>query len=126
MTDLIPVHGGLEAPVDRMVPVEAVSELEARAKSWKNVLVRDADLFSDAWPCSHAIGADTPAAQPSMSSSAAQPAECGPPTQREWQGTEIRTGQASASYKELLWFGVANQIFSSKLYRLHGQCSGPT
>jgi sulfate adenylyltransferase len=44
MTDLIPVHGGLEAPVDRMVPVEAVSELEARAKSWKKVLVRDADL----------------------------------------------------------------------------------
>ncbi len=44
ITGLIPPHGGLAQPVDRMIPEEALEELRAEAEGLKRVPVSDADL----------------------------------------------------------------------------------
>lgn len=44
MADLIPVHGGLTAPVNRTVPAEEIDEFRARAARLASVPVSDADL----------------------------------------------------------------------------------
>ncbi len=46
MTDLIPVHGGLDAPIDRTVPADRISEFEKNAAGLAAVTVDDADLSS--------------------------------------------------------------------------------
>jgi len=46
MPDLIPPHGGLIEPVDRMVPEAERADFRARAASLKQVPVSDADLSS--------------------------------------------------------------------------------
>lgn len=46
MADLIPVHGGLAAPVNRTVPPERIAEFTKRAVGLSAVLVDDADLSS--------------------------------------------------------------------------------
>jgi len=46
MNDLIEVHGGLPAPVDRTVPAERIAEFRREAESLPSVLVDDADLSS--------------------------------------------------------------------------------
>src|SRR5947209_18297539 len=46
MPDLIPPHGGLTEPVDRMIPPQEVDEFRRRAASLKKVPVSDADLSS--------------------------------------------------------------------------------
>ncbi len=46
MSDLIPVHGGLSAPVDRTVPVDRIPEFEKKAAGLVAVTVDDADLSS--------------------------------------------------------------------------------
>jgi sulfate adenylyltransferase len=42
--DLVPVHGGLEEPVDRTVPLTQRRELEKEAKELPSVIVAKADL----------------------------------------------------------------------------------
>ncbi len=44
MPDLIPPHGGLSEPVDRMVPAEEAGDFRAQAAGLKRVPVSDADL----------------------------------------------------------------------------------
>jgi sulfate adenylyltransferase len=44
MHDLIPPHGGLSKPVDRMVPAAEAGEFRRRAASLKRVPISDADL----------------------------------------------------------------------------------
>ncbi len=46
MADLIPVHGGLDAPVDRTVPSDCIAEFEREAASLTAVAVEDSDLSS--------------------------------------------------------------------------------
>jgi sulfate adenylyltransferase len=46
MSDLIPVHGGLSAPVDRTVPADRVEEFKKQAAALAAVTVDDADLSS--------------------------------------------------------------------------------
>lgn len=46
MADLIPPHGGLNAPVNRMVPADEVAEFTRQAESLDKVPVPDADLSS--------------------------------------------------------------------------------
>lgn len=46
MADLIPVHGGLDVPVDRTVPADRVAEFQKEAASLPTVTVDDADLSS--------------------------------------------------------------------------------
>jgi sulfate adenylyltransferase len=46
MPDLVPVHGGLAAPIDRNVPLEQVRDFEKEASSAPTVVVDDADLSS--------------------------------------------------------------------------------
>jgi sulfate adenylyltransferase len=46
MGDLIPVHGGLRAPVDRTIPAERVAEVRQEAASLPAVQIDDADLSS--------------------------------------------------------------------------------
>jgi len=46
MSDLIPVHGGLDAPVDQTVPAERTAEFTKEATGLKVVRVDDADLSS--------------------------------------------------------------------------------
>src|SRR5438552_13832176 len=46
MKDLIPPHGGLSAPVDRMVPVGEIPEFRRLAAVFTKVPVSDADLSS--------------------------------------------------------------------------------
>jgi sulfate adenylyltransferase len=46
MQDLIPPHGGLKEPVDRMVPAEEAAEFRRQAAALKRVPISDADLSS--------------------------------------------------------------------------------
>lgn len=46
MPDLIPVHGGLDAPINRTVPADQIDELKRRAAALPAVTVDDADLSS--------------------------------------------------------------------------------
>lgn len=46
MSDLIPVHGGLAAPVNRTVPQERIAEFEKEAATLEAIAVDDADLSS--------------------------------------------------------------------------------
>src|SRR5437868_13402944 len=46
MQDLIAPHGGLQEPIDRMVPAAEVADFRKRAGALKKVLVSDADLSS--------------------------------------------------------------------------------
>ncbi|MBX3396406.1 MAG: sulfate adenylyltransferase [Phycisphaerae bacterium] len=46
MSDLIPVHGGLSAPVNRTVALERMAEFEKEASSLETIAVDDADLSS--------------------------------------------------------------------------------
>lgn len=46
MLDLIPPHGGLEQPIDRMVPEAEVAEVKRQAASLKRISLSDADLSS--------------------------------------------------------------------------------
>lgn len=46
MADLVPVHGGLSAPVDRTVKSERINEFEKQAASLPAVVIDDADLSS--------------------------------------------------------------------------------
>jgi sulfate adenylyltransferase len=46
MPDLIPPHGGVAEPVNRMVPAAAVDDFRRQAASWKRVPISDADLSS--------------------------------------------------------------------------------
>jgi sulfate adenylyltransferase len=46
MQDLIPPHGGLQEPVDRMVPAADVGEFRKRVAGLKKVPISDADLSS--------------------------------------------------------------------------------
>ena len=46
MQDLIPAHGGLQEPVDRLVPVTETADFRKRAASLKKIPVSDADLSS--------------------------------------------------------------------------------
>jgi sulfate adenylyltransferase len=46
MSDLIPPHGGLKGPVDRMVPAEGRTEFRKQAASLPRIPVSDADLSS--------------------------------------------------------------------------------
>src|SRR5437588_2730210 len=46
MPDLIPAHGGLQEPVDRLVPAAETADFRQRAASLKKVPVSDADLSS--------------------------------------------------------------------------------
>jgi sulfate adenylyltransferase len=46
MGDLVPVHGGLKAPVDRTVPADRIAEFRKEAASLSAVTIDDADLSS--------------------------------------------------------------------------------
>src|SRR5438552_558642 len=46
MKDLIPPHGGLSEPVDRLVPVDEIPEFRRLAAVFAKVPVSDADLSS--------------------------------------------------------------------------------
>ncbi|HVP13081.1 MAG TPA: sulfate adenylyltransferase [Phycisphaerae bacterium] len=46
MGDLVPVHGGLKAPVDRAVPAERIAEFRQEAATLPAVTIDDADLSS--------------------------------------------------------------------------------
>src|SRR5207253_5368376 len=46
MQDLIPPHGGLQEPVERMVPAAEVGEFRKRVAGLKKVPINDADLSS--------------------------------------------------------------------------------
>src|SRR5947209_3863870 len=46
MQDLIPPHGGLQEPVDRLVPAAEIEDFRKRAASLKKIPVSDADLSS--------------------------------------------------------------------------------
>jgi sulfate adenylyltransferase len=46
MPDLIPVHGGLSAPIDRTVPAERIAEFKKQAAALPAVAIDDADLSS--------------------------------------------------------------------------------
>jgi sulfate adenylyltransferase len=46
MADLIPPHGGLTEPVERIVPVEQVSDTREKLRSLKRLPISDADLSS--------------------------------------------------------------------------------
>jgi sulfate adenylyltransferase len=46
MSDLIPPHGGLREPINRMIPAEEAAQLRKQAAGFKRVLVSDADLSS--------------------------------------------------------------------------------
>lgn len=46
MSDLIPVHGGLDAPVNRTVPADRIDEFKKEAAGLEAVAVDDADLSS--------------------------------------------------------------------------------
>lgn len=46
MSDLIPVHGGLSAPVNRTVPPDQIAEFQKEADSLEAIAVDDADLSS--------------------------------------------------------------------------------
>jgi sulfate adenylyltransferase len=46
MADLIPPHGGLREPVDRMVSAEQVAEVRKQTAAYKRVPISDADLSS--------------------------------------------------------------------------------
>src|SRR5437667_115653 len=46
MPDLIPAHGGLQEPVDRLVPAAETADFRKRAASLKKIPVSDADLSS--------------------------------------------------------------------------------
>jgi sulfate adenylyltransferase len=46
MSDLIPPHGGLTEPIDRMVPTADADDFRKRASGWRKVPISDADLSS--------------------------------------------------------------------------------
>jgi sulfate adenylyltransferase len=46
MQDLIPPHGGLKEPVNRMTPVEEAADFRRQAATLKRVPISDADLSS--------------------------------------------------------------------------------
>ncbi len=46
MADLVPVHGGLSAPVDRTVKADRVNEFEKQAAALPAIVIDDADLSS--------------------------------------------------------------------------------
>ncbi|MFO8071387.1 MAG: sulfate adenylyltransferase [Polyangia bacterium] len=43
MTDIVPLHGGLDRPVNRLVPTEEVEDFRSRAGEFPKIVVKEAD-----------------------------------------------------------------------------------